>query len=77
MAHQIQFKGMYHINFSTANYDTKFVDRDKMIKACDAWKPNLTIIYTEKNTLGNHQVFKYSMFSAPGDILGHFATFEG
>ena len=49
-----QFKGMYHIKFSSAHYDTKFVDRDKMIKACDAlvaWKPNLTIIYTDKKQL--------------------------
>ena len=30
MANRMQFKGMYHINLST------YVDRDKMIKTCDA-----------------------------------------
>ena len=25
----------------------------------------------------NHQLYKYSMSSAPGDIIGNFTTFEG
>ena len=29
------------------------------------------------NLLCNHGLFRYSMFSAPGDIIGNFTTFEG
>ena len=29
------------------------------------------------NSLQNHGLFKCSMFSAPGDIIGIFTTFEG
>ena len=29
------------------------------------------------NLLFNHGLFRYSMFSAPGDIIGNFTTFEG
>ena len=28
------------------------------------------------NSLCNHGLFKYSMFSASGDIIGNFTTFE-
>ena len=38
----------------------------------------LTLITQQRcNSLCNHELFKYSMFSAPGDIIGYFTTFEG
>ena len=38
----------------------------------------LTLITQQRyNSLCNHGLFKYSMFSAPGDIIGNFTTFEG
>ena len=38
----------------------------------------LTLITQQRcNSLCNHECFKYSMFSAPGDIIGYFTTFEG
>ena len=37
----------------------------------------LTLITQQRcNSLCNHGSFKYSMFSAPGDIIGSFTTFE-
>ena len=38
----------------------------------------LTCITQQRcNSLYNHGLFEYSMFSAPGDIIGNFTTFEG
>ena len=38
----------------------------------------LTLMTQQRcNSLYNHGLFKYSMFSAPGDIIGNFTTFEG
>ena len=38
----------------------------------------LTFITQQRcNSLCNHGLFKYPMFSAPGDIIGNFTTFEG
>ena len=34
------------------------------------------IIQQRCNSLCNHELFKYSMFSAPRDIIGYFTTFE-
>ena len=30
------FRGIVHVNLSTAHYVTNVTDRDEMIKACDA-----------------------------------------
>ena len=38
----------------------------------------LTLITQKRcNSLCNHGLFKCSMFSAPGGIIGYFTTFEG
>ena len=38
----------------------------------------LTLISQQRcNSLYNHGLFKCSMFSAPGDSIGNFTTFEG
>ena len=38
----------------------------------------LTLITQQRcNSLCNHELFKYCMFSAPGDIIGYFTSFEG
>ena len=31
-----QFRGIFNISLSRAQYDTHFTERDKMIKVCDA-----------------------------------------
>ena len=50
-----------------------------MIKACDAyvaWKAQFNFNYTVKcRSLCYHGLFKYSMFSAPGGIIGNFYHF--
>ena len=41
-------------------------------------KQILTLITQQRyNSLCNYGLFKYSMFSAPCDIIGYFTTFEG
>ena len=38
----------------------------------------LTLITEQRcNSLCNHGLFKYSMFSSPSGIIGNFTTFEG
>ena len=62
---------------------TQFLQRDKMILkklVMPKLRENqiLTLITQQRcNSLCNHGLFKYSMFSAPGDIIGNFTTFEG
>ena len=52
-----------------------------MIKACDALvalKLILTLITQQRcHSLRSHGLFKYSTFSAPGDIIDNFTTFGG
>ena len=46
--------------------------------AMPKWRKNqiLTLITQKRcNSLCNHGLFKYSMFSAPGGIIGNFITF--
>ena len=83
VTNQIQFQGMSHINLSTAHYDINFIDRDKMIQACDiedARKQNQTVNYTEKKhfikQLPIVQVL-HVFFSAPSVIICNFASYEG
>ena len=60
---------------------TLFTERDNMIikPGMPKWRKNqiLTLITHQRcNSLCNHGLFKYSMFSAPGGIIGNFTTFE-
>ena len=76
------FRSIFDGNPSKANYDIHFTNRNEIMSTCDvevAGKPNLNDNYTAKMQckLCNHGLFKYSMFSAPGAIIGHFATCEG
>ena len=44
---EYSFKDCPVSNLSTTHYNTNIVDRDKMIKACDALNPNLADDCTE------------------------------
>ena len=44
---------------------------------CTDWDKMIKVTQHRYNSLRNHGLFKYSMFSDPGAIIGNLATFEG
>ena len=53
------------------------IKRSKPVMSQSRENQILALITQQRcNSLCNHGLFKYSMFSAPDDIIGNFTTFE-